>query len=84
MQRNGISVDLTAREYAVLELLVRSRGRIVTRARLCEYLYNEDVDIASNVVDVYIAYLRNKIDKGADKKLIHTRHGQGYVLSADE
>ena len=78
VQRNGIAVELTAREYAVLELLVRSRGRLVTRARLCEYLYNEDVDIASNVVDVHIAALRRKLGP----ELIRTRRGEGYIVDA--
>jgi two-component system OmpR family response regulator len=76
VQRNGVTVDLTAREYAVLEMLARSRGRLVTRARLCEYLYNEDVDIASNVVDVHIAALRRKL--GAET--IRTRRGEGYII----
>ncbi len=76
VQRNGTTVELTAREYAVLELLARSRGRLVTRARLCEHLYNEDVDITSNVIDVHIGALRKKL--GAD--LIRTRRGEGYII----
>jgi two-component system OmpR family response regulator len=76
VQRNGVVVELTAREYAVLELLVRSRGRLITRSRLCEYLYNEDVDIASNVVDVHIAALRRKLGP----ELIRTRRGEGYMI----
>jgi two-component system OmpR family response regulator len=76
VQRNGVAVDLTAREYAVLELLARARGRLITRAHLCEHLYNEDIDIASNVVDVHIAALRRKL--GPD--IIRTRRGEGYMI----
>jgi two-component system OmpR family response regulator len=76
VQRNGVTVELTAREYAVLELLARSRGRLVTRSRICEHLYNEDVDITSNVIDVHIGALRRKL--GAD--LIRTRRGEGYII----
>jgi two-component system OmpR family response regulator len=76
VQRNGVIIDLTAREFAVLEMLVQSRGRLVTRARLCEYLYNEDVDISSNVVDVHIAALRRKLGP----EIIRTRRGEGYII----
>jgi two-component system OmpR family response regulator len=76
VQRNGVTIELTAREYAVLELLARSRGRLVTRTRLCQSLYNEDIDITSNVVDVHIAALRKKL--GAD--IIRTRRGEGYII----
>ena len=78
VQRNGVVIELTAREFAVLEMLVQSRGRLVTRARLCEYLYNEDVDISSNVVDVHIAALRRKL--GAE--IIRTRRGEGYIIES--
>ena len=73
---NGAPVDLTAREYAVLEVLARSRGRLVTRAMLNERLYNEDADITSNVIDVHIAALRRKL--GPD--FIRTRRGEGYMV----
>ena len=78
VQRNGVAVDLTSREYAVFEILARSRGRLVTRAQLTEHLYDEDVDIASNVVDVHIAALRRKLDP----ELIRTRRGEGYIIEA--
>jgi two-component system, OmpR family, response regulator len=77
VQRNGVNVELTAREYAVLELLAMSRGRLVTRTQLLEHLYNEDAAIASNVIDVHIGSLRRKL--GAD--LIQTRRGEGYTIS---
>jgi DNA-binding response OmpR family regulator len=78
--RNGMVVELTAREYAILEILAQARGRLVSRAMLCEHLYNEDVDIASNVVDVHIAALRKKL--GPD--LIKTRRGEGYMIEPSE
>jgi DNA-binding response OmpR family regulator len=82
--RGDKSIKLSAREYALLTYLAHRTGQVVSRSDIWEHLYDSTDEVASNVVDVYIAYLRNKIDKGFDKKLIHTRHGQGYVLSADE
>jgi len=75
---DGVDVELTAREFAILEVLVRSRGRLVTRATLCEHVYTEDIAIGSNVVDVHIASLRRKL--GAD--IIRTRRGEGYIVDA--
>ncbi len=77
-------VKLSSREYALLTYLANRKGQVVSRSDIWEHLYDANDEVASNVVDVYIAYLRNKIDKDFEKKLIHTRHGQGYVLSADE
>lgn len=77
-------IKLSAREYALLTYLAHRMGQVVSRADIWEHLYDSSDEVASNVVDVYIAYLRNKLDKGFDKKLIHTRHGQGYLLSAEE
>ena len=74
--RNGAAIDLTAREFSILEVLVRARGRLVTRAKLYAHLYNEDVDVGSNVIDVHIAALRRKIGT----KLIRTRRGEGYIV----
>jgi DNA-binding response OmpR family regulator len=77
-------IKLSAREYALLTYLAHRAGQVVSRADIWEHLYDSSDEVASNVVDVYIAYLRNKIDKGFEKKLIHTRHGQGYLLGLDE
>jgi DNA-binding response OmpR family regulator len=76
VHRNGTPIALTAREYAVLEVLMQARGRLVTRARLCEQLYNEDSEVTSNVVDVHIAALRRKL--GPD--IVRTRRGEGYII----
>ena len=82
--RGDKPIKLSAREYALLTYLAHRVGQVVSRADIWEHLYDSSDEVASNVVDVYIAYLRNKIDKGFDKKLIHTRHGQGYLLGVED
>jgi DNA-binding response OmpR family regulator len=77
-------IKLSAREYALLTYLANREGQIVTRSEIWQHLYDAADGVASNVVDVYIAYLRNKIDKGYPKRLIHTRHGQGYLLAVED
>jgi len=84
VMRGDRTIKLSAREYALLTYLAHRQGQVVTRSDVWEHLYDSTDEVASNVVDVYIAYLRNKIDKGFDRKLIHTRHGQGYVLGGEE
>jgi two-component system copper resistance phosphate regulon response regulator CusR len=81
--RGGRRVDLTAKEYALLEYLMRNAGRVVTRPMIAEHVWNLDFDTFTNVIDVYVNYLRNKIDRGFDRKLIHTVRGSGYVLKAE-
>ena len=81
--RNGTSVHLTPREYALLEFLAFHRGKVVTRSMIWEHLYDEYDENTSNVVDVYIRYLRNKIDKGFEPQLIMTRWGEGYMLRGE-
>lgn len=78
VRMEGEPVDLTAKEYAILEFLVHRRGTLVTRAMLCEHLYSEDVDVFSNVVDVHISTLRRKVGRA----IIQTRRGQGYIIDA--
>lgn len=80
VRRAGRKLFLTAREYAVLEYLAYNKDRVVTRTKLIEHIYDEDFDMDSNIVDVYINYLRNKVDKGFEKRLIHTVRGVGYML----
>jgi DNA-binding response OmpR family regulator len=75
---------LTPKEYALLEFLAFHRGKVVTRSMIWEHLYDDQDENTSNVVDVYIRYLRNKIDKGFDLPLILTRWGEGYMLRGDE
>jgi DNA-binding response OmpR family regulator len=81
--RAGQPVTLSAREFALLEYLAHRQGQVVSRTDIWEHLYDQHDETISNVVDVYIGYLRNKIDKGFETKLIHTRRGQGYVLGVE-
>jgi DNA-binding response OmpR family regulator len=78
--RGGKKIPLTPREYALLEFLARHQGAVVTRPMIWEHLYDENDQNTSNVVDVYIRYLRNKIDRGFEPPLIITRWGEGYML----
>lgn len=73
-------IQLTSKEYSLLEYLLRNQGHIQTRSQIADHVWNYDFDYDSNVVDVYIRYLRNKIDKGFSPKLIHTIRGFGYVM----
>ena len=76
--RHGQPIDLTAREFAILELLTRSRGAVVARSTIYEHIYDDETDLMSNVIDVHVAALRRKL--GAD--LIRTRRGEGYLIDA--
>lgn len=78
--RDGQDIDLTVREYAILEYLARNRNIVVTREQIRANIWNIDDDVNSNVVDVYIRYLRRKIDDKYDDKLIQTIRGGGYKL----
>ncbi len=81
--RGGQRLDLTAKEYALLEYFMRNAGRVLTRPMIAEHVWNLDFDTFTNVIDVYVNYLRNKVDKGRARKLIQTVRGSGYVLKAD-
>jgi DNA-binding response OmpR family regulator len=84
VRRAGRPVRLTPREYALLQFLAFHRGKVVSRPMIWEHLYDEQDETTSNVVDVYIRYLRNKIDRGFDPPLILTRWGEGYMLAGDD
>jgi DNA-binding response OmpR family regulator len=84
VKRAGQTIHLTPREFALLQFLAYHRGKVVTRTMIWEHLYDEYDENTSNVVDVYIRYLRTKIDKGFDPPLILTRWGEGYMLRAPE
>jgi len=84
VKRGGQAIHLTPREYALLQFLAFHRGRVVSRTMIWEHLYDEHDENTSNVVDVYIRYLRNKIDKGFEPPLIMTRWGEGYLLRGDD
>jgi DNA-binding response OmpR family regulator len=84
VKRGGQPIRLTPREYALLQFLAFHRGRVVSRTMIWEHIYDENDENTSNVVDVYIRYLRNKVDKGFDTPLILTRWGEGYMLLGDD
>jgi DNA-binding response OmpR family regulator len=84
VKRNGQSIHLTPREYALLQFLAFHRGKVVSRSMIWEHLYDEHDENTSNVVDVYIRYLRTKIDKGFEPALILTRWGEGYMLRGED
>ena len=78
--RGEREIDLTVKEYALLEYLMRNAGNIVTRTMISEHVWDINFDTFTNVIDVYINYLRNKIDSGFEDKMIHTVRGKGYLL----
>jgi DNA-binding response OmpR family regulator len=80
VKRGGKTINLTAKEFQLLEYLLRNKNRLVSRADIAINVWAIDFDTNTNVIDVYINYLRNKIDKPFDKKLIQTQVGMGYVL----
>ncbi len=82
--RRGQRIELTNREYAVLEYLMRNAGRVVSRTMLAEHVWEQDFDPLSNVIDVHVARLRRKIDGDFDTKVLQTMRGSGYVLQAPE
>jgi len=81
VSRAGKPVSLTAKEYALLEFLVLNQGRVVGREQIAEHVWDETFDPLSNVIDVYVKRLRNKLDSGQGVRLIHTRRGEGYILT---
>ena len=82
--RDGTEITLSSKEFAVLEYLLRNPGRVLSRDKIENHVWNYDFEGGSNVVDVYIRYLRKKIDNGSNKKLLHTIRGAGYVLREEK
>ena len=80
VKRGDQDILLSTKEYSLLEYLVLHKDKVLTRSELIEHVYDSESDRDSNVIDVYINYLRNKIDKGFEKPLIHTVRGTGYIL----
>jgi len=78
--RAGRNIVLTAKEFSLLEYFIRNKGKVISRMDIAEKVWDINFDTGTNVIEVYVNYLRNKIDKGFDQKLIHTRVGMGYVL----
>lgn len=82
--RSGTTIDLTSREYAMLEFLMHNAAKLVTRQQLAKEVWGFDFDPGTNIVDVYVNHLRKKIDQKFEKKLLHTVRGRGYYLSDKE
>lgn len=80
VERSGEMIDLSAKEFALLELLIMNKGMVLSRETIEEHLWDYEYEGASNMVDVYIRYLRKKIDENHARKLIQTVRGQGYVM----
>lgn len=80
VSRSGVPIVLTAKEFALLEFLLRRGGRVATRHEIVENVWDVNFDTGTNVVDVYINFLRKKIDRNFEPKLIHTKQGMGYYL----
>jgi len=81
--RDDVLIKLSGREYSILEYLIRNKGKILPRERIEDHIWNYEYEGGTNVIDVYIRYLRKKIDDGYTPKLIHTVRGLGYVLRVD-
>lgn len=80
VQRNGHTIDLTATEFRLLEFLINNRNKVLNRMEILENVWDINFNLGTNVVDVYINYLRKKVDKNQKNKLIHTVFGMGYVM----
>jgi DNA-binding response OmpR family regulator len=79
--RNNNPIELTTKEFSILEYFLRNKGRILTKSQIAEHVWNYEFDYQSNIIEVYIRYLRKKIDDSYKKKLIHTIRGVGYKIN---
>lgn len=82
--RGGKEIELTSKEYALLEYFMRNPGKVLTRTMISEHVWDYHFDSMTNVIDVYVNYLRKKIDKDFEPKLIHTIRGVGYILTPEK
>jgi DNA-binding response OmpR family regulator len=84
VRRAGKMIDLTAKEFTLLEYLMRNKNRVISRAEIAEKIWDTSFDTGSNIIDVYINFLRKKIDRDSNYKLIHTMVGMGYMIKHDD
>ena len=84
VSRGGERIDLSNKEFSILEYFLRNRNRLITRAALADHVWNINFDRGSNVIDVYINYLRKKLNCGSQRPLVHTVRGAGYILKGPE
>lgn len=78
--RAGIEIDLTAKEFALLEYFISNKNRVLSKVEIADHVWGIDFDTGTNVIEVYVNYLRKKIDRDFDDKLIHTQFGMGYIM----
>ncbi len=83
VKRGGKKIDLTAKEFSLLEYFIRNKGKVVSRVDIAEKVWEITFDTGTNVIDVYVNFLRKKIDKDFDKRLIHTIVGMGYIMKEE-
>ena len=83
VRRGGQRIDLTGKEYALLEYLMTNAGRVLSRTMIIEHVWDQSFDGATNIVDVYVRHLRNKIDEPFERKLIRTVRGVGYAIGEE-
>jgi len=84
VNRNGKDIELTAKEYSLMEYFMRNPNRVLTRTMITQHVWDYNFDSFTNVIDVYVNYLRNKVDRGFSQKLIHTVRGVGYILREEK
>ncbi|PQL95400.1 response regulator transcription factor [Apibacter adventoris] len=84
VKRNNKELSLTLKEFKLLEFLLQNQGRVISRKEIAEKVWNTHFDTGTNFIDVYINYLRKKVDKEFDNKLIHTKSGMGFILKSEE
>ncbi len=82
--RGGSKIDLTAREFALLEYLLTNHGKVISKVDIAAKVWDSRIDMGTNVIEVFMTMLRKKVDKNYDTKLIHTQYGVGYVLKIEE
>lgn len=83
VKRNGKSISLTAKEFLLLEFFIKNKGRVISKAELAENIWEITFDTGTNIIEVYVNYLRKKIDKDFSPKLIHTVVGMGYIMKEE-
>jgi DNA-binding response OmpR family regulator len=84
VRRGGRRIELTSKEYALLEYMASHPGRVLSRTMIIEHVWDQSFEGLTNIVDVYVRHLRSKVDEGQERKLLRTIRGVGYVLSDDE
>lgn len=82
--RSGKKIELTPKEFALMEYLIRNEGRVISKTEIADQVWDINFDTGTNVIEVYVSYLRNKLDRPFDTKLIHTVFGLGYVLKVED